>query len=173
MVLAIFNPWKLANNNILIPDNLDLLSLLFDALPDHLRLIFWHKSVAFDGIQPKKIMIFAIFNPWKLANSNLLFPAYLDLLSFLFDTFQDHLWLSFWYKSIAFDGIQPKKIMVLAMSSPWKLANNFFLIPDYLELLSLLFDALRDHLWLSFWHKSIAIDGIQPKKILILAIFNP
>ena len=89
-------------------------------------------------------MIFAIFNPWKLTNENFSFPEHLDLLPLFFATLQDHLWLSFWRKSIAFDDFQ--KNMILSIFNPWKLANNIFSFPYYLDLLHLFFNSLRDHL---------------------------
>ena len=57
-----------------------------------------------------------------------------------------------------------KKVMILAICNLWKLANAIFSFPDYLDLLHLLFSAFRCDLRLSIWHKSIAVDGFEPKK---------
>ena len=126
-------------DNFSSPGYADLLHLFFDTLRDHLWSSFLHESISFDGIKPKNIMIFATFNPWKLVNDIFLFPHYLHLLSLFFDAFRDRLWLVFWHKSIAFDGSQPKKIMIFAIFNPWKFANNNFSFPDYADLLHLLF----------------------------------
>ena len=80
--------------------------------------------------------------------------------------------LSFWHESIAFDGFQQKKTMIFSIFNPWKLVINNFSFPDYADLLSLIFYALRGHMWLRFWHENIAFDGFEPKKIMIFAVFN-
>ena len=95
----------------------------------------------------KKIMIFAIFNPWKLANNNFSFPDYLDLPHFFFEALRNPLWLSFWHKSIAFDGTHPKIIMIFAVfnlclqrGTTWSKSNT-----HYPDVAGMLFDPRRRH----------------------------
>ena len=62
-------------------------------------------------------------------------------------------------------------LLLFSILGNWPI--TFFLFSPYVYLLHLLFDAFLDHVWLTFWHKKIAFDVIQPKIswFLIFSIF--